>query len=77
MELNIPDDEMLEFFTQYTERKEFVEKLYNGEVTEEEVPLMYRDYVLAKVEERRQADEAALEEEATAEDIFEALGGIL
>lgn len=59
------------------EKASFENQLYNGEITEANLPEAYAEEIIHRVADRRTEDEQRQEEEATTDDIARALEEIL
>ena len=71
----ITESEYNALFAEIREKAALVDKLYSGEITIDEVPADWREEIQRRVEERIAAEEAAEEQDISAEEALEILLG--
>lgn len=71
----ITESEYNAILSEIREKAAMVDKLYNGEITTDDVPTDWREEIQRRVEERIAAEEAAEEQDISAEEALDILLG--
>ena len=73
--VEITEAEYNHLLSEIREKADYVYRLYNGEITIDEVPEAWREEIQRRVEEQIAAEEAAEEQDISAEEALEILLG--
>ena len=73
--VEITEAEYNRLLSEIREKADYVYRLYNGEITIDEVPEAWREEIQRRVEEQIAAEEAAEEQDISAEEALEILLG--
>ena len=71
----ITDEEYNRLLTEIREKADYVNKLYSGEITIEDVPTEWREEIQRRVDERIAAEGAAAEQDISAEEALDIILG--
>ena len=75
--VEITKEEYETLLSEIREKGSLVYKLYNGEITIEDVPTKWREEIQERVDERIEADGQAEEQEISSEEFYDMLEGVL
>ena len=73
--VEITEDEYNALLSEIREKADFVDKLYNGEITIDEVPADWQEEIQRRVDERIAAEGSAEEQDISAEEALDIILG--